>query len=78
MICPRCMRSRFTSPSGSSHYICIRDPDLDWEETGCGAQFRFVIDDRIRFPHSAIFMNRGREEFFRKPYLILSPLNQSI
>ena len=70
MICPKCLKSEFIIPSGDTHYIC----KVDGDNTGCGSQFQFVQDEYIRFPHNVIFMNRGKHEFFRKPYLQLAPL----
>ena len=70
MICPICMKDSFTQPLGTTHYVCVKDPDLDEEEdNGCGSQFELKRDNRIRYPYNLIYMDRGSDEFFRKPLL---------
>lgn len=69
MLCPKCMRDQFVVPIGETHYICINNSELSSEETGCGAQFQFIQDSKIQFPHNIIYGDKGNNEFFRKPYL---------
>jgi hypothetical protein len=69
MLCPKCLRSEYVIPIGDTHYLCKGESAISQRETGCGSQFEFVEDKKIRFPHSAIFMERGKKEFFRKPFL---------
>jgi len=71
MICPKCKRADFVEfAQGDTHSICVKNPNTE-EETGCGAQFVFTIDKKIKFPHNVIFGNRRQDEFFRKPLLQL-------
>ena len=70
--CPKCMRSKFVSTVGETHYICVEDPEE--EETGCGLQFEFIEDPYIQFPQNMVFANRNKEEFYRKEYIKLKPI----
>lgn len=73
MECPKCMRSEFVQPNGESHYICVTD---DTDTAGCGTQFHVNEDKAIRFPQSVIFPRRNKNQFFRKPYLDLNPIEE--
>jgi len=75
MKCPKCHRTDFIQSVGGRHWICVRG---DSTISGCGTQFHFVPDTEIRFPHNVIFPNRQIEEFFRKPPLLLNPLQDTI
>lgn len=76
MKCPKCMNSDVTLV-GNSHYICNNPNCIDNE--GNRTQFRFVIDDHIKFPYNQIYRNRPIDSFFRKPYLeIKSVGNESV
>lgn len=68
MTCPKCGGAN-TSPVGTTHYIC-NNPDC--ATNGMRTQFEFIVDDKIRFPHNQIFVNRSRQDFFRKPYIALA------
>ncbi len=68
MLCPKCLKSNVI-PVGTTHYIC-NNPECS--VNGLKTQFKFVIDDEIRFPYNQIFINRSKEEFYRKPYLQIS------
>lgn len=67
MQCPKCM-GEDVSIIGTSHYVCNNPNCIN----GNGrTQFRLIEDDRVYFPYNQIFVNRGKQEFFRKPYLQL-------
>jgi hypothetical protein len=75
MICPRCLLET-TSPVGESHYVCNNERcnDINGKRT----QFRFVPDTKVHFPHNVIFIDRKRQDFYRKPYLMLKPIVEKI
>ena len=66
MKCPKCMKDNTTLIS-NSHYVC-NDPNCI-NDDGSRVQFKFINDEKIRFPYNQIFVNRQKHEFFRKPYL---------
>jgi hypothetical protein len=72
------MRTEFIKPQGASHYLCKKvsaePPIYDNENNeiiGCGTQFTFNEDPVVHFPYNMIFMGRKKEEFFRKPILVI-------
>lgn len=65
--CPKCFQSDVTLVN-NSHYIC-NNPNCS--NMGKRVQFRKVIDKKIKFPYNQIFVDRSKNEFFRKPYLEL-------
>ena len=67
--CPKCL-SNNVKTVGTTHYIC-NNPNCKYN--GVRTQFKLIIDDTIRFPYNQIFINKPKEEFFRKPYLEVSP-----
>lgn len=68
MICPKCLGTN-VSPVGTTHYIC-NNPDCS--NNGAKTQFMFVVDEKVHFPYNQIYVNRSRQDFFRKPYLQLA------
>lgn len=66
MQCPKCFGTD-VSPIGTSHYVC-NNPNCTLDN-GSRTQFRAVEDTKVRFPYNQIFVNRGKDEFIRKPYL---------
>lgn len=68
MQCPRCFQSNVTAIA-DSHYVC-NNPDCS-DDNGNKVQFSVVEDKNINFPYNQIFVNRGKKEFYRKPYLEL-------
>lgn len=68
MTCPKC-NGTDVSPVGTTHYIC-NNPDC--ENNGMRTQFHLIVDETIRFPFNQIFVNRSRQDFFRKPYISLA------
>lgn len=68
MRCPKCM-SEDVSIVGESHYVC-NNPECKMEG-GLRTQFRMIPDEKIDFPYNQIFVNRGKHEFVRYPYLQL-------
>jgi len=71
MTCPICFSEEFVTPIGMSHYIC-NNPSCN--NNGKIVQFHSIEDDKVRFPYNQIFVNRKKSEFYRKPYLELSPV----
>ena len=76
MTCPKCMQAQFVTTVNDTHYICVKDPLLLKEETGCGTQFKVIEDAYVRFPYNMMFSNRNRYEFFKKEYLQISPVGK--
>lgn len=68
MTCPKCLKDDVT-PVGTTHYIC-NNPECS--NNGTRTQFHHIVDDRIRFPFNQIFINRSKQDFFRKPYIALA------
>ena len=66
MICPRCMQDN-TTPVGNTHYVCNDETCVD--EGGKRTQFQFIEDEKKCFPHNVIYRDKGKQNFFRKPYL---------
>lgn len=66
--CPKCLGTNI-STVGTTHYIC-NNPEC--ENNGAKTQFHINVDDKVRFPYNQIFVNRSRQEFFRKPYITLA------
>ena len=66
MQCPKCMKNDTTLIS-DSHYVCNDSTCINDNEER--TQFKFISDDHVRFPYNQIFVNRQKQEFFRKPYL---------
>ncbi len=66
MTCPICFGND-VSIVGESHYVC-NNPNCK-DKDGKRIQFRHVVDDRIHFPYNQIFVDRGVQEFYRKPLL---------
>ena len=66
MICPRCMKDD-TTPVGNTHYVCNDETCVD--ENGKRTQFQFIEDQKICFPANVIYRDKGKQNFFRKPYL---------
>lgn len=75
MLCPKCFGNNVT-PVGDTHYIC-NNPDCV-DDHGKRVQFRVVEDEHIRFPANQIFVGRGLQEFYRKPYLTTAAVGQNI
>lgn len=73
MQCPKCMGTD-VSIIGNSHYVC-NNPEC--KNNGGRTQFRVVEDDKVYFPYNQIFVNRGKHEFFRKPYLQLESVGNT-
>ena len=74
MICPKCFGTD-VSPVGTTHYIC-NNPECT--VNGARTQFKLVIDDEVRFPYNQIYVNRPKQDFFRKPYLTLSKVSNNV
>lgn len=72
MICPKCFNDNVT-PIGDSHYMC-NNPECCARE-GKNVQFNVVQDKKIKFPYNQIFVDRLKNEFFRKPYLQLAAVS---
>jgi hypothetical protein len=72
MICPRCGKDN-TTLVGNTHYVCNIETCVD--EKGARTQFQFVEDEKIMFPHNVIYPDKGKQNFFRKPYLSLVDLS---
>lgn len=68
MKCPRCFNEDI-SIIGESHYVC--NNPLCVNKDGSKVQFQVVKDKKVNFPFNQIFVNRIRDEFYRKPYLQL-------
>ena len=66
MQCPRCFNDN-TSIINNSHYVCNNPNCVD--ENGNRTQFYFVPDENIMFPYNQIFINRNKNEFYRKQLL---------
>ncbi len=66
MQCPRCLGND-TSPVGDSHYICNNENCVD--EKGNRTQFQYIEDEKISFPYNQIFVNKSKNNFYKKPYL---------
>lgn len=75
MQCPRCLSDNVTAIS-DSHYVCS-NPNC-YDENHNKTQFRVIEDSLIRFPYNQIFVNRSKSEFYRKPYLELQVISESI
>lgn len=94
MRCPRCHQNNTTLISNSHYvcnnneyvrYVNgkrIVGPCSD--EDGNRTQFSFVIDDsfiindKASFPYNQIFINRLKENFYRKPYLKINTTKSNI
>ena len=74
MICPRCNKDN-TTPVGNTHYVCNIVTCEDQE--GNRTQFQFIEDAVVNFPHNVIYPDKGKQSFFRKPYLTLSVLKST-
>lgn len=68
MICPRCYKDN-VSKVGDTHYVCNNTECVD--DNGKRTQFKFVEDDYVHFPYNQIFVTKGKENFYRKPYLVI-------
>ena len=66
MQCPKCMKNDTTSISGT-HYVCNNSTCIN--DKNDRTQFIFIPDSHINFPYNQIFVNRQKQEFYRKPYL---------
>lgn len=75
MQCPRCLDNNVTAIS-DSHYVC-NNPNC-YDENHNKTQFRVIEDELIRFPYNQIFVSRSKTEFYRKPYLELQIVSESI
>ena len=76
MKCPRCMQEIKSFNSNAHHYVCSNESCID--ENGDRTQFKLVEDTTVKFPFNQIFVNRGRHEFYRKPYLKIKTLKSNI
>ena len=74
MKCPKCFGDDI-SIIGESHYVC--NNPLCSDINGNRVQFRLVIDDKVRFPYNQIFVDRTKNEFYRKPYLQLEEVGSN-
>lgn len=68
MKCPKCFGENI-SIIGESHYVCNNPSCLT--DDGNKIQFQVVKDKKIHFPFNQIFVDRIKDEFYRKPYLQL-------
>jgi hypothetical protein len=68
MKCPKCF-SEDVSIVGDDHYIC-NNPTCR-NDDGTRVQFTVNQDNIIQFPYNEIFVDRNKNEFFRKPYLVI-------
>ena len=75
MMCPICMREDYVQSSGDTHYICVKKEELPREETGCGTQFVYKEDGKLRYPHSVIFKKRKITDFYRYDFLNIKKMN---
>ena len=74
MTCPIC-KTNNVSIVGNSHYICNNPTCVD--NNGSRTQFYLEEDSRVRFPYNQIFVNRSKNNFYRKPYLKLSSVGKT-
>ena len=74
MKCPKCMKDNTTIIS-NTHYVCNEPTCID--DDGNRTQFRLVKDEKIRFPSNQLFVNRQKDEFYRKPYLNVESITKS-
>lgn len=65
IVCPKCMGNDIT-PVGTSHYVC-NNPDCI--ENGKHTQFKIVEDTKIKFPYNQMYINRGKQNFYRNMYI---------
>ena len=73
MTCPKCFQDNTTLIG--DHYIC-NNPTCRMEN-GRKTQFKYVEDIKVEFPANQIFVNRRREEFYKKPYIILKNIGSN-
>jgi len=69
------MREDYVQSSGDTHYICVKKEELPIEETGCGTQFVYKEDGKLRYPHSVIFKKRKITDFYRYDFLNIKKMN---
>ena len=65
MRCPRCGENN-TQVVGD-HYICNNESCHN--PNGTRTQFSRIEDSEFMFPYNQIFINRGKYQFARYPYL---------
>lgn len=66
MKCPVCFGTNI-SPVGTTHYIC-NNPNCK-NINGKRTQFSQEIDSKVEFPYNQIYVNRGKENFYKLHYL---------